>query len=603
MDRISDKIAQNAQPCLKTATAPANQDLDIVFLNYMGSNVTSPLNNDATLGSFRELEQIKKIAPFTENKKIAFFIQGYEKRADGRYDTKRYYIQNGKTIDETLNIDGTKNVYENGHLENGIIKKEKCTGDDVTQFDMATLEDFLNDGYSKFPSAKEYYLILSTHGGGFKGIGGEAIINDKLYCGMENVVEKMPLLEVRDAIKKVEERFGKKISLINFNACLMGAVEVMLALKDTTEYIVASPEVEAESFLVKDKTQTNFQATSPVYLACLENSELMTSEKFGSLVIDKTAENTSVADYSEVPTLGLYSMKEVSDFDLLLGELGEKLTKALEDSSLREMIFNAINITFSYYEKDYKDFMGFLTKLNEKGIFDLCNCQNLKDKLKLIMNKMTVYMFRGKSNDKDYTKSGPLSLYIPAIFTEEGIKKEISLATNPLIMNLDNELAMMLMFYKPNKKYDAEQKRTLLDKIDFVKKIIDEEYMGRLKNIEGGKNFIDLLEKYYNLFNSTNVFKNENTIPDHDVEEILKAVSSLKENLKKVDIEGFIKNYYENAKFEEKSTEFLEKSKEKIDTDLEKYKKVKILPEGWIKFIEKIAEINKEILNKTLLPS
>lgn len=589
------------------------KDLDIVVFNYMGSNPASLLSDKAEIGSFREIEQIKELTPLTKNKKVAFYIQGYERQPDGRFDTKRYHIQNGSLAEETSKIDGVKNIYDQNLNKNGIFKKIKYSGDDVTQFNKATLEDFLIDGYCKFPSAQNYYLSVSTHGGGYKGIGGEAVINDRLHCGLTGIMEKMSLAQVKDAIKKAGRKTGKKISLLNFNACLMGAAEVISSLKDTAEFIVASPEVEKEDAFKDDKSKTSFQATTPVYITCIEDSESMSPEKFGRIIIDKTKENTCENGYSDVPTLSMYATKDMPEFEILLGRLGEMLIGALQDKECRKKILGSINETFCYYEKDYKDLRDFLARLEKGGVLEACSGLRLKEKINVLMEKITIYTYKGKTHSKDYSNCGPFSIYIPTVITEERIKEEIWSLTKP-ITDLQQQLNITLGCFRPDDKIENEDKLGLLDRIGFIKMIIKKDLLEKLKEIEGAKEITDLLGRFDAEFNELYALAEKymdkdgktdreliKNFSDEDFNKIISNLSFISDGLKNAGFSDSIKRLFVEGASRKIKKSLLEESIKKIDTDLKKYKKLKTIPDEWIKFVEEILEINKKNLNEYLL--
>lgn len=95
------------------------------------------------------------------------------------------------------------------------------------------LEDSLTEVIQKFP-AKNIMLIISDHGSGWESV---IVDNDNT-----NFLDgyKMSLPKMKEALKNVIKNTNKKINIITFDACLMGSSEVMIELKDTADYIIAS---------------------------------------------------------------------------------------------------------------------------------------------------------------------------------------------------------------------------------------------------------------------------------------------------------------------------------------------------------------------------
>lgn len=99
--------------------------------------------------------------------------------------------------------------------------------------DPQTLTGFINYAAAKYP-AEIYDLVLWDHGGGpAYGFG-----LDYRAGGQKNI---MSVAEITKALKESDvERFD----IIDFDACLMGSVEIAAALSECADYLILSPETE-----------------------------------------------------------------------------------------------------------------------------------------------------------------------------------------------------------------------------------------------------------------------------------------------------------------------------------------------------------------------
>ena len=96
------------------------------------------------------------------------------------------------------------------------------------------LQRFLDYSYNNYKT-DEYDLILWDHGNGPIIGYGKDTLNDN---------DSLTLTEMRQAL--TDSRFGEdnKLGFIGFDACLMASAELVLAVHDYADYLVASQEIE-----------------------------------------------------------------------------------------------------------------------------------------------------------------------------------------------------------------------------------------------------------------------------------------------------------------------------------------------------------------------
>ncbi len=110
--------------------------------------------------------------------------------------------------------------------------KELSRLDDANMGDGTTLEDFVRWGTNSYP-AENTMLLLWDHGGGtIKGA-----CYDQKYSN-----DAITLAELKDALSKSLN--GKKLSIVGFDACLMGDYEVADALAPYADMMIASQNYE-----------------------------------------------------------------------------------------------------------------------------------------------------------------------------------------------------------------------------------------------------------------------------------------------------------------------------------------------------------------------
>lgn len=110
--------------------------------------------------------------------------------------------------------------------------KELSRLDDANMGDGSTLEDFVRWGTNTFP-AENTMLLLWDHGGGtIKGV----------CYDQKNSNDTITLTELKDALNKSLN--GKKLSIVGFDACLMGDYEVADALAPYADMMIASQNYE-----------------------------------------------------------------------------------------------------------------------------------------------------------------------------------------------------------------------------------------------------------------------------------------------------------------------------------------------------------------------
>ncbi|MEM3397429.1 MAG: clostripain-related cysteine peptidase [Thermoplasmata archaeon] len=103
------------------------------------------------------------------------------------------------------------------------LTEERSTGNPTT------LIDFILWGVDHFPAT--YYAIeIWGHGDGWKGCAPDYTSN----------MDNLSLAELRFALQRITESTNERVSLMVFDACLMGTIEVAWEIRNYVDYIVFS---------------------------------------------------------------------------------------------------------------------------------------------------------------------------------------------------------------------------------------------------------------------------------------------------------------------------------------------------------------------------
>ncbi len=166
--------------------------------------------------SFNE-EEIKIVLNYSEN------CEYIKSNIDGNWskEARRYYVTKGQEEQ------GNSPVVKHETVDSPVMENLG----NINMTDRKEMLDFLITETKQFP-AEHYIIVLFDHGKGWKGIAP-----DKEDHG--NITPE----DMGDITKKVKEVTGQNIDVMVMENCLEGQAEALYPMKDSTDYIVASPEV------------------------------------------------------------------------------------------------------------------------------------------------------------------------------------------------------------------------------------------------------------------------------------------------------------------------------------------------------------------------
>jgi len=156
--------------------------------------------------------------------------------------------------------------------------------DELNMGDPATLSAFIDDGMALGGPGLQYFLILWDHGDGWRrrSTGYEDRRSFKQVCGDDTSDDWLQTRELHAALA------GKGLTLVGFDACLEGMVEVAYEIRTDAMIMVASEETEpAEGWSYTDLLQ-QFMTTgdhSPVHFGQTVVDTFLDSAGYGDVTL------------------------------------------------------------------------------------------------------------------------------------------------------------------------------------------------------------------------------------------------------------------------------------------------------------------------------
>ena len=257
------------------------------------------------------------------------------------------YLEGADAIDadrrQVWKVEGKREDEEHGKMilleENGIEGFEEYNLSDNELFTA-----FIDYCYTNYP-ADQYDLILWDHGGGPNwGYGHDELTNDH-FC----LYELMECFGNTELIKS-----GGKFEIIDFDACLMGNVEVVAALGPYADYLVISPEIEPGD-----------GQEYTTWLNAVKEHPEMNGFEIGKIIVDALIEYYG-DDYPSA-TLSVVSVKNFNE--RLAGKL-KKLDEILTSEAKKA---GRLNNRYNYYDELYSLENAFIYADVSRTLYDLGN--------------------------------------------------------------------------------------------------------------------------------------------------------------------------------------------------------------------------------------
>ncbi len=281
-----------------------------VFLYINGDNSLSPLVDTV-------LAQLKS----TQVKNISATVL-----VDYLTDESQFY-----KLDKT----GLHFLYRKGEIDMG---------------DYNTLVDFVRESKS-FVSADRYALVIWGHGNGWRE-KLQAVSKDRSSGNSIGVAGG----ELKKAFEEIKKIIGKKISIVIFDACVMGIMEVACEIKDAVEVMIASESLFVSSGIPYD-----------ILLNAMDRHASLSTEEVATYIVDEVSsyyKSKGITQYiSAICLLQLNSF--ISRFNTLLEKDNISILKDARKES------KEFSIESGY--PDYVDMLSFLKNIKDEEAMESIN--------------------------------------------------------------------------------------------------------------------------------------------------------------------------------------------------------------------------------------
>ncbi|MGC9089886.1 MAG: clostripain-related cysteine peptidase, partial [Caldisericia bacterium] len=261
--------------------------------------------------------------------------------------------------------------------------------------DPQTLIDFVTWGYQNYP-AYNYLLVLWDHGSGWKNLNLSQSF--KWVCYDETNYDYISIVELRTALNSINSTTGKKLSIVAFDACLMGMIEIGYEIRNYVDIMVASEEViPGDGFPYDD------------ILISLSTNPTMSKESLSSLIVNKYVQSYSGGSqgYAYV-TLSAINLNSINLLSFKVSELANLLITNF--STYKTQINNARNNALKFSDSDYKDLYHF-TSLIKNYISDI----SIQNKSQEVLDSFSSVIL-SEAHTSYYSNAHGLSIYYPSSY-------------------------------------------------------------------------------------------------------------------------------------------------------------------------------------------
>ncbi|HTA70927.1 MAG TPA: clostripain-related cysteine peptidase [Bryobacteraceae bacterium] len=315
---------------------------------------------------------------------------------------------------------------------------------DIGERDMGDpneLSAFIAWGQQNYPAA-HYGLILSSHGGGWKGFGPD----ETFPTGTRQQVDTLYMGELSTALN------GQNFDWIVFDACLMAGVEVAHQLKPYANYMLASEEITwATDFpyeslaqdLAANPNWNALQSITDIFNQYVANTSGSPSASI------QQGYTVSVSDLTKVNDLSV-NIRAWSD---LLAP-GMSLFQGRDDPSDNVQILtrNQVNAAEKFWDNNFIDLYDFAKKMQTSGVPN-CLLSPVASILDAVANRVVVL----ESHGANHPNAHGLHIYFPS-------RRMINVGLGADGLLPKNAMGLTAGFYYngdfPNQPYDLPYTRT-----------------------------------------------------------------------------------------------------------------------------------------------
>ncbi len=271
---------------------------------------------------------------------------------------------------------------------------------DMGQVDMGSVEELVNFvkwGKENFP-AKKYFVDVWNHGNGWqKSLTGLPAFKDVSYDDFSG--NRITTEQLGEAMARSKEIIGHNVSIFGFDACLMAMAEIAAEIAESTDFMVASEDLEPGDGWPYDDFLAAVEALPDAEITPAQMSQALV-QTYGTSYSGGSQGNDSV-------TLSAFDLNAFKEMYPAYKELAVAIN-GVANSADAKLIKDAISNTLGFYGSDYKDLGSFLAQLQAKNLGGIS--ANLIANVQAQLSKVVI----ANNPTGNFSEAKGLSLWIPS---------------------------------------------------------------------------------------------------------------------------------------------------------------------------------------------
>lgn len=301
-------------------------------------------------------------------------------------DSKLYYIDGGDTSPDTIRS-------SQSFLAKGV--------NEVQSNNARLFQQILSWTLDTYP-AKKKYLQIYTHGGGVFGIGSDENQTDlkSNVLPKEEQIGMMKPTKFAEALRQALK--GRKLDLIYFRACLMGNLEALYELRDTTKYVIASEDV---SYSVE-----NSNITMTKMFEDLSSKDLAPKEVARQMTIQANGKHGGPSDGYTV--IAAIEIEKLTNLKMAINELSLALRASLNtELKAIQQSYDAVPTVKGLmkpeaFHNHMRDLWRFMVELDKRVV-----SKSLKQAIQNVKKAQNIAMIHEKDSLGGFANG--LSIFMP----------------------------------------------------------------------------------------------------------------------------------------------------------------------------------------------
>jgi hypothetical protein len=273
---------------------------------------------------------------------------------------------------------------------------------EIDMADPQSLINFVDFGIRHYPASK-YLLVLWDHGNGwpigsYGSYKNKAVIYDETSNNWLGVADG----ELSYALAEIKKILRKKLSVLVFDACLMGMAEVMAEIAGTTEIIVASEEIVPANGLPYNEI-----------LGWLISNPRTSLEQIARQIVNLAVSSYQNGSQGTHPvTFSAVNLSKFTSAFLNFGRIWPKLRNYASETYLRQIRLSTQTFSIEHNpptpNDDYVDLLDFLTSFCEE-------LRDIKIKLELqdVINQFRNSIIISRAYGAYLTRAQGISVWFP----------------------------------------------------------------------------------------------------------------------------------------------------------------------------------------------